>query len=232
MSMRAQPELSGPGDEPGRRTPRPARPPPLRAQPGPGRGGVAAVAAIGRPGQLAEPAMAQTSTTVAGPPTIPAGDVTLVNYALSLELACEQLYGDMIDTGKLAVTPACSNARTYSSHHNDHATALATLNADAAVYTANAKLLSQVGGQIASAATGAALAQIAFTMESSMASTHQWLMGKVENWQTATTEAELEPVEAQHAVVWGQGLDLPTAQWMPAFESTTGFYDPATYAAS
>ena len=65
-----------------------------------------------------------------------------------------------------------------------------------------------------------------------MAATHQHLMATVENWQTATTEAELEPVEAQHAVVWGQTLDLPTSQWMPAFQSTTGFYDPATYAAS
>ena len=230
MSMRAQSERSGPDPEPGEE-PQDQGPDRRRFVRNVALGGAAVAAAAVAVPALAEPAVAQTSTTVTGPPTIPAGDVTLVNYAISLELACKQLYGQMIATGKLTGADL-NNARTYQNHHNDHASALGTLNADAAVYTVNAKLLSQVGGQIASAPTDAALAQIAFTMESAMASTHQWLMGKVENWQTATTEASLEPVEAQHAVVWGQGLALPTDQWMPAFESTTGFYDPATYAAS
>jgi len=39
-------------------------------------------------------------------------------------------------------------------------------------------------------------------------------------------------IEAQHAVVWGQTLDLPTADWMPAFQSSAGAFDPTTYAAS
>ncbi len=230
MSMRAQAEPSGQGDEPEE----------VGAGDLPDRrhfvrtlalGGAAVAAGAAAIPAMAGAAGAQTSTTVAGPPTIPAGDVTLVNFAISLELAAVQLYGQMVATGKLT-SAALGNARTYQSHHNDHAAALTTLNADAAEFTPNAKLLSQVGGQIASAATGTDLVQIAFDLESSMAATHQYLMGTVVNWQTATTEAELEPVEAQHAVVWGQSLDLPTAQWMPAFQNTTGFYDPATYAAS
>ena len=230
MSMRAQPDLSGPGDEteggatdqvPDRR----------RFVRNLALGGAAVAAGAEAVPALAQSATAQTSTTVAGPPTIPAGDVTLVNFALGLELAASQLYADMIATGKLT-SSALGNARSYESHHNDHAAALTTLNADAAVFTPNAKLLSQVGGQIAAAADQAALMQVAFNLESAMAATHQYLMGTVQSWQTATTEAELEPVEAQHAVVWGELLDLPTGQWMPSFQSTTGFYDPATYAAS
>jgi hypothetical protein len=239
MSMRAQPEqavqpeqpvLSGQGDG---------------DEPGTGRGatdrrsfvrnlalGGAAVAAGAVAATTAmAPAGAQTSTTVAGPPTIPPGDITLVNFMLSLELAASQLYAQMIATGKLS-SASLGNARTFESHHNDHATALATLNADATVYDTNAKLMSQVGGQISAAADQDALMQIAFTLESNLAATHQWMMGTVQNWQTATTEASLEPVEAQHCVVWGEALDLDTSQWMPSFQSSTGHYDPATYAAS
>ncbi len=230
MSMRAQAEPSLEGDEP--------------TEPGAGErpdrrhfvrtlalGGAAVAAGAMAVPALAEAAGAQTTTTVAGPPTIPPGDITLVNFMTGIELAAMKLYAQMVATGKLT-NAALGNARTYASHHNDHATALITLNADAAVFVPNAKLLSQVGGQIAGAATEDDLVQIAFTMESSLAATHQYLMATVLNWQTATTEAELEPVEAQHAVVWGQMLDLPTSQWMPAFQSTTGFYNPATYAAS
>jgi len=238
MSMRAQPdqavrpeqaELSGPGDEDQHGS-------------GPGAtdrrsfvrnlalGGAAVAAGAVAATTAMAPAGAQTSTTVAGPPTIPAGDVTLVNFMLSLELAASQLYADMISSGKLT-SAALGNARTFESHHSDHASALATLNADAAVYVTNAKLLSEVSGQISAAANQNALMQIAFTLESNLAATHQWMMGTVQNWQSATTEASLEPVEAQHCVVWGEALGLDTSQWMPAFQSSTGHYDPATYAA-
>jgi Ferritin-like domain len=230
MSMRAQAEPSGHGHEPEE----------VAAADLPDRrhfvrtlalGGAAVAAGAAAIPAVAGAAGAVTSTTIAGAPTIPAGDITLVNFALGLELAASQLYAAMITTGKLT-SARLGNARLYQSHHNDHATALTTLNADAAVFTPNAKLLSQVGAQIASAATEDDLVQIAFDLESSMAATHQYLLGTVTNWQTATTEAELQPVEAQHTVVWGQTLNLPTAQWMPAFQNTTGFYDPATYAAS
>jgi hypothetical protein len=67
-----------------------------------------------------------------------------------------------------------------------------------------------------------------------MAATHQWMMETVTNWQTASVEASLEPVEAQHAVVWSGLLSPPLSlsQSVPAFQSSTGHYDPATYAAS
>ncbi len=232
MSMRAQPELSDQGLEPDG----PA------VDQGPDRrrfvrnlavGGAALAAGAAATGVLAAPAMAQTSTTVAGAPTIPAGDVTLVNFVLGLEMACAQLYANMVSTGKLTGA-ALGNARLYQSHHNDHAIALATLNADAAVNTANAKLLSQVGAQITAATSQNALVQIALDMENSMAATHQWMMETASNWQTASVEASLEPVEAQHCVVWSGELTPPLSlpQSVPPFQSSTGHYDPATYAAS
>ena len=100
MSMRAQAEPSGQGDEPEEvgTGDLPDRRRFVRTL---ALGGAAVAAGAAAIPAMAGVAAAQTSTTVAGPPTIPAGDVTLVNFALGLELAAAQLYGDMIATGKL-----------------------------------------------------------------------------------------------------------------------------------
>ena len=195
--------------------------------------GGAAVAAgvVAGPLVMESVASAQTTTTSSIPPTIPAADVRLVNYAIGLELAASQLYTDMASTGRLSGDPL-NYARTWVGHHTDHATALQTVAADQATLTANAKLLGQLGPQIAAAKTAEAIYQIAFAMESSMAATHQQLMATLADWQGAATVATLEPIEAQHAVVWGQILDLPTDQWMPSFQSVSGAYALADYAQS
>ena len=194
-------------------------------------GAAVAAGAVAGPLVMDSVASAQTSTTDSLPPTIPATDLRLVNYAISLELAAAQLYTDMASTGKLSGDPL-NYARSWVSHHTDHATALGTVAADQATTTANAKLLATLGPQISAATTAEAIYRIAFDMESSMAATHQQLMGTLANWQGAATVATLEPIEAQHAVVWGQILDLPTDQWMPAFQSVSGAYALATYAPS
>ncbi len=62
-----------------------------------------------------------------------------------------------------------------------------------------------------------------------MAATHQELMATLVNFQGAAVVATVEPIETQHAVVWGQLADLPVDQWMPAFQNTTGAFDIATY---
>jgi Ferritin-like domain len=194
-------------------------------------GAAVAAGAVLAPVVGATSASAQTTTTVATAPTVPAADVTMLNYAISLELAAAQLYTDIVATGKLT-GDALADARQYIAHHTDHATTFGTLAANQAVNTANAKLLAQIGPQITAAPDAPALYQIAFDLESSMASTHQQLMGTVTNWQSAGTVASVEPIEAQHAVVWGQLLKLPTSAWMPAFESVSGSFDPAQFATS
>jgi hypothetical protein len=195
-------------------------------------GGVAVATGAGLVGALTEAsASAQTTTTADVAPTIPAGDVRLINFALGLDLAASQLYTEIAGTGKLSGN-ALQTARLYVSHHNDHATTFGTLAANQATTTANAKLLSQFGAQITAAADANALYQIAFNLETSLAATDQMLMGTVENWQSAGTVATVEPIETQHAVVWGQLLGLPTSQWMPSFQNTQGSFDLATYLAS
>ncbi len=234
MAMRAQRPLADDGEEQGRDSAE-AEPTPIGVDETPDRrrfvrqvalGGVAVAAGAAlAPVVGAASASAQTSTTLNVAPTVPAADVTLLNYATGLELAASQLYTDIAGAGKLTGDPLAS-AREFMSHHADHATAFSTLAANQAVSVANAKLLAQFGPQISAAPDAPSLYQIAFNLESSMASTHQQLMGLVLNWQSAGTVASVEPVEAQHAVVWGQLLELPTDAWMPSFESVSGSFDP------
>ena len=118
------------------------------------------------------------------------------------------------------------------SHHTDHATALTTVAADQATTTANAKLLARSVRRSASATTAETPLP-----DRLRHSSRRWRPPTSSSWARWPTgrarppSPTLEPVEAQHAVVWGQMLDLPTDQWMPSFQSVSGSYDPATYAA-
>jgi hypothetical protein len=193
-------------------------------------GGAAVAAGAAAVPLIGAAASAQTTTTNTLPPTIPASDVKLVNYATGLELAASQVYSSMATTGKVVGIPL-DYMRQFVNHHADHATALATLAAKDAVSKPNAKLLNSLLPQIANA-PATQLFRIAFQMEESMAATHQELMATLTNWQSGAVVSSLEPVEAQHAVVWGQMLNLPVDQWIPPFQNTQGAYDPATYAPS
>jgi hypothetical protein len=188
--------------------------------------GAALAPVLGGAGATA--AFGQTATTI-GPPTIPPGDVTLVNYLQGLELALQQLYTSMASTGKLSGQDL-GNAREFAAHHGDHASAFAALAGTESDPTANTKLLAQYNPQIAAAANDTALVQIALGLENAFASTHQQMMGTVVNWQSAGTVASVEPIEAQHAVVWSQTLGLPLETYVPAFQSATGALDPTKFA--
>jgi len=182
-------------------------------------------------------AMAQTATATTTS-DIPDADLTLVRFAQSLELAVQGAYRGMIATGKLQGAPL-ETARTFSRHHGEHADALGGLlpkpaTTDTSPTTepaANNRVLVLFTPRINSAADENALMKIAFDMESAAASTYQLAMGTLQNWQTAGAVATIEPIEAQHAVVWGQALNLPIDQWMPAFQTTAAALNPSQYAA-
>ena len=196
--------------------------------------GTALVPAAG----LVPAAMAQTATTTAAS-DLPDADLTLVRFARSLELAAKAAYGGMIATGKMQGAPL-ESARTFARHHGDHADAFTALlpketptgTTPTTAPAANDKILLLFTPRITSAPDENALMQIAFDLETSAASTYQLAMGTFESWETAAVAAGIEPIEAQHAVVWGQTLDLPTDQWLPAFQTTAAALNPSQYAAS
>ncbi len=162
---------------------------------------------------------------------IPGADLQLVLFAQGLELAARGAYEAMIATGKMQGQPQ-ESARLFARHHGDHATALAALTPKAQIVAApNAKLLDLFSNRINKATTLTALMQIAFDLETGTAATYQLAMGALSNWQSATAVSTIEPIEAQHAVVWGQALELPIDQWMPAFQTEAKAFSPTTYAA-
>jgi hypothetical protein len=178
---------------------------------------------------LVPDAMAQTTAKGAD---IPADDLQLVLFAQGLELAAQAAYQAMVATGKLQGQPQ-ESARTFGRHHGEHAAALAALTPKAqVVISPNAKILALFSPKIGGAADANALMQVAFDIETGAASTYQLAMGALTNWQGAAAVATIQPIEAQHAVVWGQTLGLPIGQWMPAFETDANALSPTTYAAS
>ena len=162
---------------------------------------------------------------------VPAADLALLIFAQSLELTIVGAYQAIGANGKLQ-GQQLQTARTFALHHTQHAALLGSLiPKDKVVSTPNAKVLALFTPQIDSAADANALMQVAFNMETGAASTYQLAMGSATNWQTAGVMATIEPIEAQHATVWGQTLDLPIDQWMPAFQNTAASLNPSTYAA-
>lgn len=177
---------------------------------------------------LVPAALAQTATGA----DIPDADMAIVKFAQGLELAAAAAYVSIVAQRELD-TEQTESARLFGRHHTEHSAALAALIPKDDVATLpNPKILAVFGPQITAAADAAALMQIAFNLETGAAATYQLAMGALSNWQGAAAVSTIEPIEAQHAVVWGQALDLPIDQWMPAFQNSAAALDPATYAAS
>ena len=177
---------------------------------------------------LVPDAMAQTATGA----DIPAADMAIVEFAQGLELAAAAAYVLIVAQRKLD-TDQTESARLFGRHHTEHSAALAKLIPTASVATApNPKIVAVFEPRITAATDADALMQVAFDLETGAAATYQLAMGALTNWQGAAAVSTIEPIEAQHAVVWGQALDLPTDQWMPAFQNTAAALQPSTYAAS
>ena len=181
---------------------------------------------------LLDQAAAQIPTPTDKGADMPAGDTNLLVFAQGLELTLQAVYQAITATGKLQGQPL-QTARIFALHHRQHASLLASLTPKAQVPTQpNAKILALFSGPIASAPDANALMQVAFNIETGAASTYQLAMGALANWQGAAAVATIEPIEAQHATVWGQTLNLPIEQWMPAFQTTAASLNPTNYAAS
>ncbi len=157
---------------------------------------------------------------------IPDADLTLVRFAQGLELALQAAYGGIVATGKLTGAPLQS-ARTFARHHGEHADALTTLlpkERRAAPRRPRAGGQRQDPGAVHPEDRRGGRRQrrscrSPSTSRPARRRPTSWPWARSSNWQTAAVVATIEPIEAQHAVVWGQTLDLPIDQWMPAFQT-------------
>jgi hypothetical protein len=191
-----------------------------------GVGGAAvAVGATGISLAALLPASAQSTATSE---VITDADTPIIAFSQTVELALVLLYQKAIDTKKLNAI-VTETARTFSLHHNDHATALATLLDTDAPNKGNQALIDQYGPQITNATDQNGIVQVLYQLEQSMAATYQSQLGKLERAFSAGPVSTIQPIEGQQAVVWGQVLDLPTDQWLPAFQNDSGAFDESKY---
>lgn len=164
----------------------------------------------------------------AAPVDMPASDEQLVTFAESVERAASATYELALEQ-RLLVPATEQSAHLFSSHHQDHAEALRCLLGTAAGEP-NAALLDELRPQIEEAVEEDALIQLFRQLEEGAAATYLVAIGAFETIEVAGAAATIMPVEAQHAVVWSEVLDLPLAEVVPAFASDEAALDTDAYA--
>lgn len=155
-------------------------------------------------------------------------DADVAAFAQSVELAAVAAYEaaagrDLLDAATVEV------ATMFAGHHQDHADAFAAVAADAAPGEANQAVLDVFGPMIEQAPDAASLLQIAYDLEEGAASTYVFALGVLEDPTNAAATATILPVEAQHAVVLGQALELDPGDYLPPFETDASALDPADF---
>ncbi len=192
-------------------------------------------------------AAAQGSTTTTAKPftTLPDDDLTLIRFAESVERVAAAAYVAAVDT-RLFDPLAVEVCRTFGRHHTEHAEALLGLVAGDKVGSArfgkepaapNPVLLSAIERQLANAtsttdrqAAAKAVFEVAYGLEEGAASTYLLALGAFETQAVAGAAATILPVEAQHALVIGQVLELPDDVILPAFQALADAFSPTDYA--
>jgi hypothetical protein len=165
-------------------------------------------------------------------PELPAGDLAVVEFAQGVEFAAVAAYEVAVNRQLLSADET-ELARTFGRHHGQHGAALGTLagqSEDELDRSPNQALVDAVAPQLQAAATAADLLQVLYTVEEGAAATYQTALGELESPEAAGPAASIAPVEAQHAAALGAVLGLPIGEWMPAFQPTTGAFDPAEFA--
>lgn len=191
-------------------------------------GSVLAVGATGV-ALTAGSAGAQTSTTTGGPTTttVPATTTTLppkspspedmvaLAFTQSIELAVAKGYELALPKLGAEVLPV---ATAFAGHHQQHGQAMAGLAGKLATNTANQTLLAEFEPLFADAPDEAVTLKILFTMENAAASSYTSLLGQLTGTNGSQLVASILPIEARHAVVLGQALNLGLRELSPQFE--------------
>jgi hypothetical protein len=165
---------------------------------------------------------------------LPTVDLEVLLFAESIELAAQAAYELAVDTRRLQPAPAESALR-FGRHHSEHAMALAELavlqeSVDPELVAPNQALVDELAPRIDAATNQAQLIRVLYDIEEGAAATYAFALGVLESREAAGGAGLILPVESQHAVVWGQTLSLPISQWMPAFQSQDGAFEPSAYA--
>jgi hypothetical protein len=196
-----------------------------------GMGGAVALGTAAVPTALLVRTASAQATGSGGEVDIPAEDMVILEFMVGIELAAEAAY-DVALEGRLFDSAQGQMARTFARHHHDHALALGELVGleEEDLVTPNAALVDAVRPALDGASTADQLWQVFFEIEQNVAATYTEALASLGSQGAVAPAAAILPVESQHGTAIGSLLQLPVDEWMPAFQTTEGAYDPATSA--
>jgi hypothetical protein len=194
-----------------------------------GAGATSGTTAAGVPTTGSPTSAPQATTTTTLPPSKPqTTDLAFLAFAQSVELAVVQAYGVAVASTVLSAKVA-DIARSFQNHHLDHAQSYAGMAGKAATGVANQTLLSTFGPKLQSASSEAALALVLFQAEMVLTATYTAALAQITGTNPAALVASIQPIEARHAVVLGEALNLSIDDYSPVLESTSTAITPAQY---
>ena len=160
-----------------------------------------------------------------------AGDdvAALAAFAQSVELAAVEAYKAAAGSGKVTTKAVGEAATLFAGHHTEHAAAFGGAAKTKAYNKPNPKLLAAVAEQLKGAADEKAIIKIAYDLENAAAATYLFALGATTDKGALGLMASILPVEAQHAVVLGSVLAVPTAMLIPGFETDTAAVTPTAF---
>ena len=185
---------------------------------GPGSTSGTTAAGVATTGSPTSAPQATTTTTL--PPSKPqTTDLVFLAFAQSLELAAVQAYGVALASTLLSDKVA-EVARAFQSHHLDHAQSFAGMAGKAATGVANQSLLAKFGPVLQAARTEADLVTATLAVETAAAATYTAGLAQLIGTNPAALVASIQPIEARHAAVLGEALQLPVEDYTPLIETT------------
>ena len=159
-----------------------------------------------------------------------ADDTDIAAFAASIELAAVAAYAKAAAALSGVVLTV---AKTFASHHQDHANAWNSAAGAKAVKVPNARLLAALSPTLDAARTQTDVLTFALGLENRAASTYQFALENLTTAPAFELTASVMPIEGQHAVVIGTVLGKPAQELIPTnFQSRDGFIDPAQFPVS
>jgi Ferritin-like domain len=167
------------------------------------------------PAGSAPASSAASTTTTTLPPKLPTNaDIVLLGFGQTLEYAAAQLYDQALPTLAAEISDV---ATAFRRHHQSYAEQLGALLGRRAPGVAN-RTLVQERTPAFGARSVPAIVRAMYQLEISLAASYSAVLGQLRGTDGAALVASIQPIEARHAVVWGQNLGLPDEELMPLLE--------------
>ena len=194
-----------------------------------GAGGTSGTTAAGVATTGSPTSAPQATTTTTLPPSKPqTTDLAYLAFGQSVELALVQIYGLALSGTQLSDKVA-NAARAFQKHHLDHAQAYAGMAGKAATGVANQTLVAEYQTRVQASTSEAALVKVLYDAEQAAVASYTAGLAVIIGTDPAALLGSIQPIEARHAAVLGEALNVPLDEFSPVLESTTGALTPAQY---